>query len=512
MRQPKIIIYILFVLLFSFPFTHAHPVEIRILHINDFHGFAEPYKPLGSDLRVGGLPYLATRVKELRQEKPTLLLSAGDMIQGNNWANLFYGESVIEWMNEMKFDAMVLGNHEFDFGHEVLRKRISEATFPVLGANVNGLNDILPYIMKELTGIKIAIIGIVTEDVPLSTHPRNVVGLKFTSPIETVRKIVETLKNNVDVILVLSHIGFSGDRVLAEKVKGIDVIVGGHSHTKIERPQKVGNTLIVQAWEHGKALGVLDLTLKDRRILDVKGRLEEIRPERGREDRATSMIVKKYEERMNALLNEKIGEAEVDLDGENVRRRETNLGNFVSDIMRRVSGAEVTLINGGGIRSSIRRGEVRVKDVYSALPFDNYIVAIKLTGRQIQEALDHGVSGVEDEEGRFPQVSGLTFKYSPSEKKGSRVKEIRISGQPIEHDKEYVVATNDFLAAGGDGYRVFGEAIRSSKDFSIIGGMMKGEKVVYSHSGKWLRDVVVDTIKDMKKIFSEVEGRIQEIR
>lgn len=512
MKRSKLFIYFLFIFFFVSPWTHGQQAEIRILHINDFHGFAEPYKPLGSDFMLGGLPYLASRIHELCQEKPTLLLSAGDMIQGNNWANLFLGESVIEWMNEMRFDAMVLGNHEFDFGQEVLRKRISEARFPILGANVGGLGHILPYLIKELGGIKIAIIGIVTEDVPLSTHPRNVVGLNFHSPLETVKKFIKELKEKVDLIIVLSHIGFSVDRILAEKIEGIDVIVGGHSHSKIERPHRVGSTFIVQAWEHGKGLGVLDLTHKDRRILDYKGYLEEIRPERGREDRATLSIVKKYEGRMDTILNEKIGEAESDLDGENVRRRETNLGNFVSDIMRRVSGADITLINGGGIRASIKKGEIRVKDVYSVLPFDNYIVAIKLTGKQIWEALEHGVSGVEDEEGRFPQVSGLTFKYFPSEKKGSRIKEVMISGCPINFGKEYVIATNDFLAAGGDGYQAFGEAIRSSKDFSITGGMMKGEKIAYSQSGKWLRDVVVDWIREMKKIISEVEGRIQEIR
>ena len=461
---------------------------------------------------LGGIPYLATKVHELRKEKPTLLLSAGDMIQGNNWANLFQGESVIEWMNEMRFDAMVLGNHEFDFGQEVLKKRISEARFSVLGANIEGLDHLKPYVIKELKGIKVAIIGIVTEDVPLSTHPRNVASLRFLSPIETVGKYIEELKKKADVMVVLSHIGHPADRSLAQRVKGINVIVGGHSHTKITKPVSIGNMIIVQAWEHGKALGVLDLTVKDGKIIGFEGHLEEIKPEKGREDRATLAIVKKYKERVDAVLNERIGEAELDLDGENVRKRETNLGNFIADIMRRASGADITLINGGGIRTSIKKGEVKVKDVYSVLPFDNYIVAIKLTGKQIREALEHGVSVVEDGEGRFPQISGLTFKYSPSEKRGSRIKGISVAGHPINPDKEYVVATNDFMAVGGDGYKAFGEAIKSSRDFSVIGGMVKGEKVVYSNSGKWLRDVVVEYIKEMKRIGPGIEGRIVEIR
>jgi 2',3'-cyclic-nucleotide 2'-phosphodiesterase (5'-nucleotidase family) len=168
-------------------------------------------------------------------------------------------------------------------------------------------------------------------------------------------------------------------------------------------------------------------------------------------------------------------------------------------------------MNGGGIRASIREGEIRVKDIYTALPFDNYIVAIRLTGRQIGEALEHGVSTVEEEEGRFPQVSGLTFAYSRSGKKGLRIKEIFVAGEPINPDRDYIVATNDFLAVGGDKYKIFSEAIKVSKDYSIIGGAMKGEKIVYSDSGRWLRDVVVEYIKEKRRVAPGVEGRIREI-
>jgi len=512
MKKWEAIFCAIFVFFLSTTFAYGQQAEIRILHINDFHGFAEPYSPLGSDELLGGIPYLAARADELRKEKPSLLLSAGDMIQGNNWANLFQGESVLEWMNAMGFDAMVVGNHEFDFGQEVLKKRISEARFPILGANVEGVGALKPYVVKELNGIRVALIGVVTEDVPLSTHPRNVAGLKFFSPIETVARYMKELKNRADIVVVLSHIGFPADRVLAQKVKGIDVIVGGHSHTKLAKPARVGDTIIVQAWEHGKALGILDLTIKDGKMIGVEGCLEEIKPDKAKEDKAILAMVNKYKERMDAIFSESIGEAEMDLDGENVRKRETNLGNFVADIMRRASGADVTVINGGGIRTSIKQGEIRVKDVYAVLPFDNYIVAIQLTGKQIREALEHGVSAVEDGEGRFPQVSGLTFKYSPSQSRGSRIKEISVAGRPIDFDREYVVATNDFLAAGGDGYKAFGEAIKSSRDFSVVGGMMKGEKVVTSDSGRWLRDVVIEYIKEIRRVAPTAEGRIVEIR
>ncbi|MDD4357940.1 MAG: bifunctional UDP-sugar hydrolase/5'-nucleotidase, partial [Smithellaceae bacterium] len=200
--------------------------EIRILHVNDFHGFAAAYKPYGSEEEQGGLACLAARVEELRAEKPTLLVAAGDMIQGNNWANLFQGKSSVEAMNVMKFDAMVVGNHEFDFGQAVLKKRIDDANFPFLGANVAGLSQLKPYIIKNLDGLSIAVIGVVTLDTPTTTHPKNVSGLQFSSPADTVEKYVHELRGKNDIIIVLSHIGFRADMDLAKKVEGIDVIVG----------------------------------------------------------------------------------------------------------------------------------------------------------------------------------------------------------------------------------------------------------------------------------------------
>lgn len=167
----KFILFLIFLFIFVSNLS-AETIELRILYVNDFHGFANPHKSLASDKLLGGVSYLAEILEKLRHEKPSILLSAGDMIQGDNWANLFEGKSVIELMNAMEFDAMVVGNHEFDFGQEVLKQRILEARFPILGANVEGLELLKPYIIKEISGIKVAIIGIVTEDTPVSTHPK----------------------------------------------------------------------------------------------------------------------------------------------------------------------------------------------------------------------------------------------------------------------------------------------------------------------------------------------------
>ena len=179
MKNLRLTFLCLLLLLFLALPAGARAVTLRLLYVNDFHGFAEPYRPLGSTELLGGAAYLAGAVDRLRAGQPTLLLAAGDMIQGNNWANLFKGKSSIELMNAMKFDAMVVGNHEFDYGQKVLQERLGEARFPVLGANVQGLPGSNPYVIKDLQGVRVAIIGVVTADTPTTTHPRNVAGLKF---------------------------------------------------------------------------------------------------------------------------------------------------------------------------------------------------------------------------------------------------------------------------------------------------------------------------------------------
>ncbi|MBA4371619.1 MAG: multifunctional 2',3'-cyclic-nucleotide 2'-phosphodiesterase/5'-nucleotidase/3'-nucleotidase [Thermodesulfovibrio sp.] len=490
----------------------AEQKVVSILHVNDFHGFAEPYRPFGSEDFLGGIAALAFEVDRIRAQGPTLLVSAGDMIQGNNWANLFFGESVVELMNEMRFDAMALGNHEFDFGLDVLRKRISEAQFPVLGANVEGLDLIRPYVVKEIQGVRIAFIGLVTEDVPVTTHPRNVPGLSFLPVVSSVEKNLELLRGKADIVIVLSHIGHAADRDLAAKVTGLTAIIGGHSHTRVLQPVVINNTIVLQAWEHGKALGRLDLYVEDLKVVRAEGRLIDIRPLPETPDTAVTRLVKKYSERVDARLDEPVGEALVDLDGENVRSRETNLGNFITDIIRKTAMTDAAIIGGGSIRTSIKKGKILMKHVYAVSPFNNYVVGVRLTGRQIREALEHGLSAIEDGAGRFPQVSGMSFAYSRTAAVGARIRDLTIAGRPAEADREYTVATDDFLAAGGDGYKAFGEAVRSSKDFTNVGGTLKGEKLVYSNSGKWERDVIIDYIREVKQVSPVVEGRIREVK
>ena len=433
------------------------------------------------------------------------------MIQGNPWANLFQGKSSIDVMNAMKFDAMVVGNHEFDFGPKVLKERMAQARFPILGANVKGFAALKPYVIKNIQGVRVAIIGVVTPETAVTTHPRNVAGLTFSTPESAVKKYLPELKRRADIIIVLSHCGFQADKELAAKVPGIDVIVGGHSHTKILQPELVGQTIIVQAWEHAKALGVLNLRVKDGKVAGFDGALQEISPASGAPDCQVQDIVARYERQVDSLLQRVIGETQVDLDGEHVRTGETNLGDFVADVMRQAAGAEAAIINGGSIRTSIPQGKITVKDIYAVLPFDNYLVAISLTGAQIKAALEHGVARLEEPLGSFPQVSGLTFTYSRSAPAGARVKDVTVGGRPLDPQKEYVVATNDYLVAGGDGYTVFGEALKSAGDYTNLGGTLYSSKLAYNDPGTWLRDLLIAAIQARKTIDPKIDGRIKAV-
>jgi 2',3'-cyclic-nucleotide 2'-phosphodiesterase (5'-nucleotidase family) len=475
------------------------PVSLRILHLNDFHGYAEPHRPAGSQTAWGGMAFLASEANRLRPGQPTLLLAAGDMVQGNPWTNLFQGTSTIEVMNAMDFTAMVLGNHEFDFGLETLKKLTGQACFPFLAANIEGLDGVRPYIIKELGGVKVAVIGLVTEDTPVATHPKNVSGLTFLPAAESLRSVLAVLNGRADLVVVLSHLGLPADRRLARDVEGIHLIVGGHTHTRMEKPLLINQTFIVQAWEHGKVLGLVDLKWDGRRISELESRLVEIRPEHLTAEPRTALIVENYSRKASFILDQPIGRAALDLIGKGSRERETNLGNFLTDILREEAQADAALLNGGGIRADLPQGPIRMRDLLSVLPFRNHLVVLRLSGQEILEALEYGLSDLSGYGGQFPQVSGIRLLYDPGRPPGSRIRETLIQGKPLNPLSLYRLATIDFLVAGGDGYSLFKKWIQEDRDAS---------RVALFDSGRDIRDVVIDHIKKQETITTAIEGRI----
>jgi 2',3'-cyclic-nucleotide 2'-phosphodiesterase (5'-nucleotidase family) len=497
----------------------AAPATFRIYHINDFHGFANPTQPPGTKGRQGGAAWLATRLKTLRAEQPGLFLAAGDMIQGDTWTNFSQGYSTIALLNQLQVDAMVTGNHEYDFGQEVLKQRISEARFPVLAANVTGLPGVTPQTSFNLSGGKVAVIGLVTDDVPQSSHPRNTQGLSFAAPLPTAREQIRARERDTNLVVLLTHVGHEQDLALAAGLctgpEAVDVptlIVGGHSHTVVQTPVRIGNCAVVQAGDHGRLLGVVDMTVEQGKLLAASGRLEEIVPTPDGPEPQTAALVERYNAQVDIVLNQKAGTTEVDLIQEGARQQETNLGNLVADIVRRTTGAQAAIVNGGSLRTGLAKGEITFRQIHAVLPFNNYLVAVKMSGQLLLQTLEHGVSGVERGEGRFPQVSGMAFTFDRRKPVGQRIVSASLGGKPIDPQQEYTVATLDFMAAGGDGYTAFGQAIKSAGDYAETGGAMRSSRLVYNDPGGFLRDVVLDALAKGSPVAPTVEGRIIEMR
>jgi len=488
--------------------SSSKPTLITILHTNDFHGnLLALTTPLPGNI-VGGSARIATLVKQIEASTAkgaiVLLLDAGDPTQGTMVSNYFNGTDVIDVMNYMKYDAMELGNHEFDFGQAALAKNARHAKFPFLCTNIKitatGRTPSFckPYEIIEQRGKRIAIFGLITPDTPVLTHPKNVIGLTFLDPIETARKLVAKLERErpkVDVIIALTHIGYEMDRRLAEEVSGINVIVGGHSHTKIDVPEMVGNAIIVQAWENGKVVGRLDLEMRGKEIVRFSGGLIDVTADVP-EDRKVKKMVEGYAAQLGEAMKEVVGSTLVPLVGDKplIRTQETNLGDLVADTMRWAAGPDVqiALMNGGGIRWHLTfpAGPITRGDVYNLLPFGNVLVMMDLTGAQIREALENGVSQWELAAGRFPQVSGLSFTFDPTKPVGSRVVNVWVGSVPLDETAVYRLATNDFLAAGGDGYTVLTQGTN------------------YVSTGTTLMDYMVNYLKAFSPVSPAVEGRI----
>ncbi|NLI83504.1 MAG: bifunctional metallophosphatase/5'-nucleotidase [Deltaproteobacteria bacterium] len=473
------------------------PVELTILHMNDTHGHLLPFveKNLSADRPVSGAAHYAALIEAERALNPdgTLLLSGGDMFQGTPISNLFRGKPMLEVMNRLDFDAMVLGNHEFDWGQETLREMIAQATFPFLSANVvdkdlSFFPDTRPYVFVTRKDITVGIIGVTTPETRVTTKPSHVENLQFLDPSQVLSSMVEGVKQQgAHLVVVLSHLGLDADMELAAKVPGIDVIVGGHSHTAVTAPVRVGRTLVVQAGYYGIYVGVLKL-LVDPDSHEIVGSSQEnvlrtvYAVPAAPLDEAVSKMVNTYNDKVKDEFSRKVGETLVDL----VRKpyEESNFGNVICDAFLEASGAGIALQNGGGIRADILKGPITMEGVYTALPFDNLLVTMDLKGQRILDLLEKSAAM----EHRILQVAGIMVVHDMQRPVGSRVKEVFVKGGmeagvrngggveepaeagelargnspppgylPLDPEKSYRVVTNDFLLAGGDGFDAFKE-------------------------------------------------------
>ncbi len=471
--------------------------KITIVHVNDVHGRVK------EDEREGAIGYskLKTYLDSLKEKNPnTLLLNAGDTLHGTTLVNVTEGKTMVELMNKVGFDAMTPGNHDFNYGYERLVELKDMANFPFITANVvrekDGKSDFKPYIVKEIDGVKVGIFGLTTEETVFKSHPDNTKGVKFINPIKAAKDSVKALKDEkADIIIALGHIGVEGTTLtdtkeILKEVKGIDIFIDGHSHE--ETNEKVGDTLLVQAGEYTKNLGLIDIEY-DKGIKSIKTDLFKYEEAKKlKENEEINKEIEKIDEINKPILDVVVGETKVELDGVrgNVRTKETNLGNLVADSMLAATEADIAFTNGGGIRAPIKKGTVRVGDIITTVPFTNTLAVIEASGEEILKALERGVDSYPEEAGHFPQLAGINFSFDPNAEVGKRVVSVSINGEELDKNKTYKVVTNDFIAAGGDGYTMF-----EGKPFVAEGGL--------------LSDVLIEHFKNVKTVEPKVEGRIK---
>ena len=507
--------------------------SLTILHTNDFHARFQPISKYDNNCSeknnlkgkcFGGSARLIEAIKNERTKftnqfvnTNSILVDGGDQFMGTLFYTYYKGKVTAEMMNRLGYDAMTVGNHEFDDGPEVLRGFMDAVSFPVLMSNADFSKEpVLANKLIKSTVIHkayqgIGLIGLTPQDTDEIANPGP--NITFSDPSEAVQREVDRLtKLGINKIIVLSHSGYEVDKIVAANTTGVDVIVGGHSNTYLSNtsdrakgpyPTVVNNTQIVQAYAYGKFLGALDVIFDDAgNVITATGE-PIIMDSNIAENEAIKARLIELEVPLNKLKEKVVASNSTNLNGErdNCRVRECTMGNLIADAMRDAvsdKGYNIALQNSGGIRASIDLGEVTMGEVLTVLPFQNTLATFKVTGEQLLAALENGVSQVEDVKGRFPQVSGLRFSFDIAIAPGEgRVQSVEVdqngSWAPLDIKATYGVVSNNFIRGGGDGYKMF----RQATD-------------VYDF-GPDLADIVADFLAKNPNYQTSVEGRINQM-
>jgi 2',3'-cyclic-nucleotide 2'-phosphodiesterase/3'-nucleotidase len=408
--------------------------------------------------------------EQAKNPEGTILVSAGDMFQGTPESNMLYGKPVVEVMNELKFAAMAIGNHEFDWGIQVLKERIVQSNFPYLAANIidkasgHIAGFVKPYTVVEKNGIKIGIIGLATPETAYKTNPKYMENYIFVDPAKTVNRLIPALRQQgADIIFVLSHLGsemngstqqVTGEAAnLAQQVTGVNAIISGHTHLKVAG--MVNSIPVIQAAYNGRAVGEISFTFRknDRKVINIENRVIEVSPSNVVADKAVLAIVDKAQQEVAPVKNKVLGYSKNGLEHE--KFTPSVLGQWVTDSMRHKVNAAIAFENGGGLRSSIPAGNITMGNLFQVVPFDNTLVTVELTGKQVLEVLEHGVY---NKQIGMIQFSGLCVEYDKSLPPNERFTRVTLSdGSNLNLAKKYKVVTNDFMAQGGDGYSMFSQ-------------------------------------------------------
>ena len=466
------------------------PLKLTVLHTNDHHG--RFWTNTDGEYGLAARKTLVDRIRaEVAAEGgQVLLLDGGDINTGTAESDLQDAEPDFKGMNMLGYDASAVGNHEFDKSWAVLSKQRGWAKFPLLSANIyrDGQRLFEPYRIFNKGGYRIAVVGLTTEDTPKMELPDNVRGLEFRRPAAELAKLMPELRAQADMVIATTHMGHyadarhgvsaPGDVEMAREVSGLDLIVGGHSQNPIcmlaenQRnnayvpgqpcaPDRQNGTWIVQAHEWGKYVGRADFVIDAGKVQLVRYQLIPVNLMRTAadgskapyteliaQDPAVRAFLAPFQASGDELLSVPVGRSDGTFDGTRaaVRSRPTNLGILVARSMLDRTGADVAVINGGGLRDSLPAGAITYRDVRKVLPFGGTLAVVELTGRELLDYLRVAASMTQGS-GGFPHTSGVTLRVE-----GQELLDVRVGGQPLELERHYKLAINHFSAVGGDGY------------------------------------------------------------
>lgn len=492
----------------SWSYTKGKTYKITILHTNDHHG-----RFWNNQDGEYGMAARATLIKELRQDVKdkggvSLLLSAGDINTGVPHSDLQYAEPDFKGMSLLGYDAMAVGNHEFDNPLEKLFQQQRWSNFPFLSANIyykdSNKRPFAPSHNWNFDDLKVTVFGLTTEDTPLKTNATNTASLNFVPTVEEARKLVPKLRKETDILIALTHTGHyvdanhganaPGDVTLAREVSGIDLIVGGHTQKPLFNADVQNNTIIVQAYEWGKYVGRVDLefldgkvTLKNYELIPVNLKSSKTKIP---EDRRIKAFLQTYQDQGNTLIKEmnkglnqdsvNLGNAEVEFIGrrEVVRYQETNLGNLVSTAYRAELGTDIGIMNAGGMRDTLNPGAIKFETILTILPFKGQIVVAKLKGDKLKEYLEQAVFELLPGSGSFPHISGVT---ATADREAKKLNDLKINGKALDLSKTYTIALPEFIAKGGDKYIALDYEMKDALDAIIVKNFLAKKKGLKAH-------------------------------
>jgi 5'-nucleotidase/UDP-sugar diphosphatase len=476
----------------------SQPKQITILHTNDMHASFLPHeaswvrtipKPL-----VGGFNELAFAVDSIRKVKSaTLLLDAGDLMTGNPITDRVFkgaeGGGLVEMMNRIGYEGWTPGNHDFDISYANFRKLASIAKFPVFTANLVDDKSGRPitkkeYIIVKKNGLKIGIFGLMSKEYYNLVSVNSAKGVKLHSYLAEAKKMIDLLRPQTDLVIALTHMGVDDDSVLAVSVKGLDVIIGGHSHTRLRKPKYINGVIIAQAGSNSENLGVLDLTVENKAVTTWDGSLDQLWYHPDRKTVVTALvdsfnmeIKKEYDQVIGTWVSESKSD-----------ESEAGLGAFLAAAQRDGAHADLGFMNNGGIRKRLSPGPITKQDLFEVIPFRNLLMKFNLTGKQVHDIARHYLKGRPG-----IVISGLSCEWTKDASGNIEILKLLVNGKPVDESATYTGAANDYLM--GEAKRYLGIEVPQ-----------------LTYTNKTVFNVVEKRVRELKNVEAKADKPFKEIK